>query len=62
MPMAMAKTMNPTSRVSLIALRKRMIESAPTRAKARAMFDPTTSMTTGMIMPIITSVWTYVWL
>ena len=58
MPMAMAKKMKPTSRVSLIALRKRMMDRAPTSENARAMFEPTTSMTDAMIMPMITRVWT----
>jgi hypothetical protein len=41
MPIAMAKKIKPTSRVSLTALRKRMIESAPTSENARAMLEPT---------------------
>jgi hypothetical protein len=58
----MTRKMNPTSRVSLMALRNRTTDSAPTRANARAMFDPTTSMIRAMSMPRMTSVCTYDWL
>jgi len=54
--MAMVKKMKPTSRVSLTALRKRMMESAPTSEKARAMFEPTTIITRATTMPLITRV------
>ena len=56
--MPMTRKMNPTSRVSLIALRNRTTDSAPTRANARAMFEPTTSMISEMIMPRMISVCT----
>jgi hypothetical protein len=45
----MCRKMKPTSRVSFTALRNRTTDSAPTRAKARAIFDPTPSITNEMI-------------
>ena len=48
--------MKATSRLSLTAFRKRMMDSAPTREKARAMFDPTIIITTATTIPLITSV------
>ncbi len=61
MPMAMVKKIKPTSRVSLTALRKRMIDSAPTNEKARAMSEPMTSITSATIMPFSTRVKTKLW-
>ena len=61
MPIAMVKKIKPTSRVSLTALRKRMIDSEPTRAKARAMLEPMTSMTMATTMPFSTRVCTKLW-
>ena len=63
MPMAIARNMNPISRVSLTALRKRMTDSAPTREKARAMFEPMMSMMSPVTMLMMTRVcandWAY---
>ena len=61
MPTAMAKKMKPTSRVSFTALRKRMMESAPTKVNARAMLEPMISMITATTMLMSTSVCTYDW-
>ena len=56
---SMVKKMKPTSRVSLTALRKRTIESAPTSVKARAMLEPMTNIMMPTTMDIRTSVCTY---
>ena len=58
MPTASVANRNATSRGSLIAVRKRMIESAPTRLKARAMLLPMISMISVTVIVISTSVWT----
>jgi len=49
----------PTSRVSFIALRKRMMESAPTKVKALATLEPMMSMMSDTTVPRMTRVWTY---
>lgn len=54
----MAMKMKPMSLVSFIALRNRTMDRAPTRAKARAMLDPTMSMMSAIVTPITTRVCT----
>ena len=50
MPAARAKNMNTISWVSFTAVRKRMIDIAPTNPKARARLLPITMMTTAVII------------
>jgi hypothetical protein len=52
-PTAIATKMKATSRLSLTAFRKRMIERAPTRVNARAMLLPMTSMMREMVTPMM---------
>ena len=54
MPIAIAVNRKPTSRVSLTAFLKRMIDKAPTRLKARAMLLPMISITSDTTTPIMT--------
>ena len=51
MPTAIAKKMNPMSRVSGTERRKRMIEKAAKTAKARSRLCPTTMITAVTTMP-----------
>jgi len=54
-PDTKAKNINPMSRVSLITVLKRIIDSAPTRAKARAMLFPIIIIAVAEIIVTITS-------
>ena len=56
-PMAMDMNKKATSRESLTGLRKRMMDMAPTSAKARAMFEPMMTMIRAMVKPMNTIVW-----
>jgi len=53
--------MKPTSRVSLTAFLKRMIDNAPTSEKARAIFEPTIIITRATTIPFSTRVMTKLW-
>jgi hypothetical protein len=57
-PMPNEKNTNAVSRVSFTGVRKRMIDSAPTRLKARAILFPITIITKAVIDDRSARVWT----